>query len=59
VLAWGGQGGLRDAGKSGRTAEVLDLLNGTPVYCLGRLKNGAPRHPLYMKKDIELKEWLK
>ena len=27
------------------------------VYCLGRTKSGAPRHPLYVRRDTPLEPW--
>lgn len=32
-----------------RAAEVLEML--PQVLCLGKTKSGAPRHPLYLRKD--------
>lgn len=43
VLAWGHHAGLR-----GRDNEVLALLKGIKVYCLGQTKDGYPKHPLYL-----------
>jgi len=28
-----------------------------PFHCLGKTKDGSPRHPLYVKSDAPLKEW--
>ena len=44
VVAWGA------AARNERASEVLDLPILNP-YCLGQTKTGAPRHPLYVKKD--------
>ena len=49
VVAWGNHGGLND-----RDKEVLKLLRGVDLYCLGVTKVGFPRHPLYTRKDVEL-----
>lgn len=51
VVAWG-------AGVPfGRDAAVLRLFkrhfSGKPLYCLGTTKNGHPRHPLYVKGDVQ------
>ncbi len=55
VVAWGGKVPFN------RDGEVLAMLKaygpgseGTPLYCLGRTKSGAPRHPLYVKADQPL-----
>lgn len=47
VAAWG----AHPAG-NGRAAEVLRLLDGAgkSLSCLGRTRDGSPRHPLYLRK---------
>ena len=47
LAAWGNHGLWQD-----RQDQVLSLL-GRQVYCLGVTKEGAPRHPLYLRKDAE------
>jgi hypothetical protein len=47
LAAWGNHGLWLD-----RQAKVLSLI-GREVYCLGVTKEGAPRHPLYLRKDAE------
>lgn len=51
VAAWGAHGGWL-----GRDSEVLKLLGaeGVELHCLGRTRDGMPRHPLYMKRDTPL-----
>lgn len=46
VAAWGVHGGLL-----GRGNYVRDLIPN--LYCLGTTRDGYPRHPLYLKKDLE------
>jgi hypothetical protein len=46
VVAWGA------AATDKRASEVLGLPISDP-HCLGQTKTGAPRHPLYVKKDTE------
>ncbi len=52
VVAWGANvdrlGGIPD--------EFPD--DGYPVMCLGTTKDGHPRHPLYVKGDTLLTEWI-
>ncbi len=43
IAAWGVHGAWR-----GRDQEVLALLEGTEVFCLGLTKGGHPRHPLFV-----------
>lgn len=50
VAAWGVHGGYR-----GRDKQVLQIFG--KVHCLGMTKEGFPRHPLYLKKDCQLKEY--
>ena len=44
VVAWGEDGDYAD-----RAADVLPTLG--EVYCLGVTRSGAPRHPLYLRRD--------
>lgn len=46
VAAWGVHGDFR-----GRADEVARRL--LDVHCLGMTKDGAPRHPLYMRADTQ------
>lgn len=49
ILGWGNWGSLYN-----RDQAVLDLLaTHANVYCLGRNQSGQPRHPLYLKRDIQ------
>ena len=50
VLGWGKRGTLL-----GRDRQVMSLLIGrNDMYCLGKTKDGQPRHPLYIKGDTNL-----
>lgn len=49
VCAWGATPLARE-----RAASVLGLLRGARLRCLGRTKGGAPRHPLYLRRDVRL-----
>ena len=42
-----------------RITEVYDIVKeqGFKVKCLGITKEGYPRHPLYLKKETQLKVW--
>jgi hypothetical protein len=46
IAAWG-CGGTH----LGRDRQVMELLGGRKVECLGVTKDGCPRHPLYVKGD--------
>jgi hypothetical protein len=54
VAAWGA-----DLNARARASEVAALLGefAHKTYCLGRTKDGAPRHPLYVRGDAELSPW--
>lgn len=55
VLAWGTLGSLLD-----RDREVFKLLAGCKaqtLHCLGVTRDGYPRHPLYVKKQMRLFEF--
>lgn len=46
VCAWGTHGAYRDRG-----LQVIRLLDAHELYCLGRTKEGHPKHPLYIRAD--------
>lgn len=52
VAAWGVHGAFNR-----RDRQVMDLLREKRVFCLGKTKHGAPRHPLYIKGDTKLEEF--
>lgn len=43
IFAWGTQGHL-----NGRDQKVISLLSEFNPYCLGKTKDGHPKHPLYL-----------
>ena len=47
LAAWGNWGSLH-----GQDREVLKLLSGTPLHCIGRTKIGQPLHPLHQRGDL-------
>ena len=47
VAAWGAHPFARE-----RAREVLDKFG--PFFCLGKTQAGAPKHPLYLRKDSQL-----
>lgn len=49
VCAWGAHGGYMQ-----RNKQVLEMLGGYELMCLGFTKSGKPRHPLYIKADKPL-----
>lgn len=51
VAAWGVNA------KPDRVAAVLALPGMAALQCLGVTKDGAPRHPLYVKGTAELRPW--
>ena len=53
VCAWGANA------RDDRVAAVVTRLRdaGAQLTCLGTTKNGAPRHPLYVRGDQPLMEW--
>jgi hypothetical protein len=54
VIAWGVHGALRDRG-----ATALRLFGPRArLLALGRTRSGAPRHPLYLRRDAEAVEYV-
>jgi hypothetical protein len=51
-LGWGAQ-----ADRSGRSSEVLALLQGRELRAIGRTRSGQPRHPLYAPASARLEPW--
>jgi hypothetical protein len=51
VVAWGIHG------EAQRAAAVARLLAPRPLYCLGITRSGAPRHPLYVRRDVCAQRW--
>lgn len=53
VCAWGVNA------KAARVAEVVEIFTeaGAQLACLGKTKDGHPRHPLYLLKDQALESW--
>jgi hypothetical protein len=53
VAAWGVHGGFK-----GRADHVLShVLVSDAVYCLGKTKDGFPKHPLYLPKTAALEDF--
>lgn len=49
--AWGSHGIYQNRGKKVRSMFKL-------VHILGLTKNGQPKHPLYLKKETTIQEWI-
>jgi hypothetical protein len=50
VVAWGNQGTYQQ-----RDQQVLALLSSMPLFCLGTTIESNPVHPLYQKRNVELR----
>jgi hypothetical protein len=37
--------------------DVVHALRDHKLYCMGKTKNGSPRHPLYLRNDAECIPW--
>jgi hypothetical protein len=51
VAAWGNHGPVQ------RVEAVRSLIT-KPLWCLGTNKSGSPKHPLYVRQDVEPLPWL-
>lgn len=58
LVAWGANFG-KTAMKRDRVVEVCVMaeLLGVPLYCLEKNADGSPKHPLYVKGDVQMKRW--
>lgn len=54
VCAWGNHGAFR---KRSRDLTYLLMKNGIEVYYLSLNKTGEPKHPLYLRGDLEPVKW--
>lgn len=50
VACWGNHGSYK-----GRSLEIRNKLSA--LFCFGANKTGEPKHPLYVKSDVKLKEY--
>lgn len=55
VVAWGVHGVHR--GRGAKVLASLSAVAGPKLHCLGRTKDGHPRHPLYLSNDVQLEGW--
>lgn len=55
VCAWGALS-RRHMPHVARVAELLKL-HDAELVCLGKTKDGAPRHPLYVRGDASIESW--
>lgn len=46
-----------DGARFGRHAQVLKVLEGLDLWCLGKTHGGMPKHPLYLAKDVDLERY--
>ena len=51
IAAWG-------ACKHAKINHVLPYLSSYVIHCLGVTADGSPRHPLYVKGDVEPQGWI-
>jgi hypothetical protein len=56
VIVQGGQHGTHPD-RASRVTRVLSSVGAEPV-CLGVTKSGQPRHPLYVRGDVESSPWI-
>ncbi|MBD1910234.1 MULTISPECIES: DUF1643 domain-containing protein [unclassified Leptolyngbya] len=54
VVAWGNWRSWL-----GRDRTLLNLLSSTPLHCLGVNQSAQPRHPLYVKRDTRLQQFIR
>jgi hypothetical protein len=52
VVGWGAFPLARE-----RAQRVVELAAGKQLHCLGTTKEGCPRHPLYLRRDAQLRPW--
>lgn len=55
ICAWGAEPKALEQGKKFQSWAAEHKLD---LWCLGRTKDGHPRHPLYLKNDVALEPWV-
>jgi hypothetical protein len=58
IAAWGASGGEESERRGAWLSRHRASAGLPPLLCLGRTKSGAPRHPLMVRRDTELGEWI-
>lgn len=53
VIAWGNL----PIARMERAKQVLKLLSGKKMFCLGMTKLNQPRHPLYLSNSVQLEQF--
>jgi hypothetical protein len=56
LVAWGSEG--RYCGAEDTFLTVLACQSGLPYYCLGKTKQGQPKHPLYVRLSQRLEPYV-
>jgi hypothetical protein len=59
VAAWGALGGTPDLQRllRERRDALLPLLDGIPLWCLGKTQDGSPRHPSRLGYGVPMERW--
>ena len=59
VAAWGALGGSPDLQRllKERRDALLPLLDGIPLWCLGKTQDGSPRHPSRLGYGVPMERW--
>lgn len=57
IAAWGACSGFGNKGGALLAAMGQERDHGLPIFCLGKTKDGYPRHPLYVPADAKLEPY--
>jgi len=57
VAAWGADKAVRATGRDAALCALVRATTGQVLACLGVTKGGAPRHPLYVRGDVQPGPW--
>jgi hypothetical protein len=57
VAAWGADKAVRAHGRDAALCAMVREATGQVLACLGTTKDGAPRHPLYVRGDARPRAW--
>jgi hypothetical protein len=57
ICAWGADKKVVESGRAYEVRKILQVESRGEIYCLGKTRDGHPRHPLYLPYDAKLESF--